>query len=66
VSFYPDRGEDGTDEALCDAGGIAMSKDTVPIEGYGWVKGRLWFLKMTISQDHGISAQTAEGGRTPA
>ena len=27
VSYYPGRGENGQDEALCDAGAIAMSKD---------------------------------------
>jgi len=56
ISYYPGRGADGTDEALCDAGGIAMSKDTGPIKGYGWVNGGSWFLK-NISQEHGILAQ---------
>ena len=59
VSYYPGRGEGGTDEALCDAGGIvAMSKDTGPIKGYGWVSGGSWFLK-SISQEHGILGQTS-------
>jgi len=57
ISCYPGRGADGTDEALCDAGGIAMSKDTGPIKGYGWVGGGSWFLK-SISQEHGTLAQT--------
>ncbi|PVG04838.1 hypothetical protein CPB86DRAFT_778136 [Serendipita vermifera] len=35
VSYYPGRGENGTDEALCDAGGIAMSKDRGPSGGFG-------------------------------
>ena len=60
ISYYPGRGEDGTDEALCDAGGIAMSKDTGPIKGYGWVRGGRWYLK-SISQEHGILAQRPEG-----
>jgi len=56
VSCYPGRGADGTDEALCDAGGIAMSKDTGPIQGYGWVDGGKWYLK-SISQEHGTLTQ---------
>ena len=56
ISYYPGRGADGTDEALCDAGGIAMSKDTGPFKGYGWVNGGKWDLK-SISQEHGILAQ---------
>ncbi|KAF8310948.1 hypothetical protein DL93DRAFT_2083872 [Clavulina sp. PMI_390] len=39
VSYYPGRGTgdagEGSDEALIDAGGIAMSKDTGPIPGFG-------------------------------
>ena len=58
ISYYPGRGVDGTDEALCDAGGIAMSKDTGPIKGYGWVNGGSWSLK-SVSQEHGILAQTS-------
>jgi len=53
VSYYPGRGADGTDEALCDAGAIAMSKDTGPREGYGDVIGKPWRLGR-ISQEHGI------------
>ena len=56
ISYYPSRGADGTDEALCDAGGIAMSKDTGSIKGYGWVNGGEWYLK-SISQEHGTLAQ---------
>lgn len=62
ISYYPGRGLDGSDEAMCDAGGIAMSKDTGPSGGYGdvipwqptdpsapaaWKLGR-------CSQEHGI------------
>jgi len=53
ISYYPGRGVDGTDEALCDAGGIAMSKDTGPIWGYGEIIGKPWRLGR-ISQEHGI------------
>lgn len=56
ISYYPGRGANGTDEALCDAGGIAMSKDIGPIKGYGWVNERTWYLK-SISQEHGTLAQ---------
>jgi D-serine deaminase-like pyridoxal phosphate-dependent protein len=51
LSLYPHR-----DEALCDAGGLAVSKDTGPIAGfgdvisanaYGWRLGK-------VSQEHGI------------
>lgn len=35
ISYYPGRGEGGLDEALCDAGAIAMSKDTGPSGGFG-------------------------------
>ncbi|KIO27232.1 hypothetical protein M407DRAFT_14925 [Tulasnella calospora MUT 4182] len=37
VSVYPGRGMDGADEALIDVGGIGLSKDTGPMEGYGKV-----------------------------
>lgn len=55
ISAYPHR-----NEALCDAGGIAMSKDTGPYPGFGkivspkemsdWELGR-------VSQEHGILVQ---------
>jgi D-serine ammonia-lyase len=35
IAYYPGRGEGGSDEAMCDAGGIAMSKDKGPIPGFG-------------------------------
>jgi hypothetical protein len=35
ISYYPGRGEMGGGEAMCGAGGIAMSKDTGPSGGYG-------------------------------
>ncbi|EMD42072.1 hypothetical protein CERSUDRAFT_110623 [Gelatoporia subvermispora B] len=57
ISYYPGRGEDGTDEAMCDAGAIAMSKETGPIEGYGMVVDKPWRLSR-ISQEHGILTQT--------
>ena len=60
ISYYPGRGTGGTDEALCDAGGIAMSKDTGPIKGYGQVNGGTWSLE-SISQEHGTLAQRSGG-----
>lgn len=56
ISYYPGRGEDGTDEAMCDAGAIAMSKDVGPRPGYGDVVGKPWRLGR-ISQEHGILTQ---------
>jgi D-serine ammonia-lyase len=53
ISIYPGRGLDGTDEALCDAGAIALSKDTGPKGGFGDVIGKHWRL-VRISQEHGI------------
>jgi D-serine deaminase-like pyridoxal phosphate-dependent protein len=35
ISYYPGRGENDSDEAMCDAGAIAMSKDTGPWPGFG-------------------------------
>lgn len=57
VSYYPGRGANGEDEALVDAGAIAMSKDRGPIEGYGDVVGKKWRLSR-ISQEHGILTKT--------
>jgi D-serine ammonia-lyase len=62
VSYYPGRGADGTDEALCDAGVIAMSKETGPIEGYGEVIGKPWRLGR-ISQEHGILTRSRDDGQ---
>ena len=42
---------------MCDAGGIAMSRDTGPSGGYGDVVGRPWRLGR-ISQEHGILTRT--------
>lgn len=58
VSYYPGRGEGGADEAMCDSGAIAMSKDTGPSGGFGDVIGKPWRLQK-ISQEHGILAQLA-------
>jgi len=57
ISLYPGRGEDGTDEALCDAGALALSKDVGPFPGYGEVVGKAWRLAK-ISQEHGVLRQT--------
>jgi D-serine deaminase-like pyridoxal phosphate-dependent protein len=57
ISKYPGRGADGVeDEAMCDAGGIAMAKDQGPIPGYGWVttKGCEEWMLGRLSQEHGI------------
>ncbi|KAG6336664.1 hypothetical protein ID866_2411 [Astraeus odoratus] len=56
VSYYPGRGKDGLDEAMCDAGAIAMSKDTGRIPGFGEVVGKAWRLGR-ISQEHGTLEQ---------
>lgn len=64
ISYYPGRGEAGGDEAMCDAGGIAMSRDTGPSGGHGdvvpWVGASdgtaqqcEWRLGR-CSQEHGI------------
>lgn len=62
VSYYPGRGVNGTDEALCDAGAIAMSKDTGPSGGFGDMIGKKWRLGK-ISQEHGVLVQS-DGERT--
>ena len=53
ISYYPGRGAGGSDEAMCDAGAIAMSKDTGPSGVFGEVIGKPWNLGR-ISQEHGI------------
>jgi len=56
LSYYSKRGPNGEDEALCDAGALAMSKDTGPTEGFGDVitePGKGWYLAR-MSQEHGI------------
>ncbi|CDO71617.1 hypothetical protein BN946_scf184911.g87 [Trametes cinnabarina] len=53
TSYYPGRGEDGSDEAMCDAGALAMSKDTGPRPGYGDITGKPWRLSR-VAQEHGI------------
>ncbi|EJD04107.1 uncharacterized protein FOMMEDRAFT_140172 [Fomitiporia mediterranea MF3/22] len=58
VSYYPGRGANGEDEAMVDAGAIAMSKDKGPIEGFGEVVGKKWRLSR-ISQEHGILTRTS-------
>lgn len=44
LSYYPGRGKNGDDEALCDVGAIGMSKDTGPSGGFGDVIGKPWKL----------------------
>ncbi|KAF7792638.1 hypothetical protein EIP86_003735 [Pleurotus ostreatoroseus] len=60
ISYYPGRGADGTDEAMCDAGAIAMSKDTGPSGTFGEVLGKSWRLGR-ISQEHGTLVKATEG-----
>ncbi|QRV75431.1 D-serine dehydratase [Ceratobasidium sp. AG-Ba] len=65
VSYYVGRGEG--DEAMCDAGAIAMSKDKGPYPGFGkvvsiiregedteWAPRETGWLLGRISQEHGI------------
>lgn len=61
ISYYPGRGVDGTDEAMCDAGAIAMSKDTGPSGTFGEVLGKAWKLGR-ISQEHGTLTRSREAG----
>lgn len=61
ISYYPGRGSDGTDEAMCDAGAIAMSKDTGPSGTFGEVLGKSWKLGR-ISQEHGTLVRSREAG----
>lgn len=61
ISYYPGRGEGGIDEAMCDAGALAMSKDAGRLPGYGQVIGKPWMLQR-ISQEHGLLMQTSNGG----
>lgn len=63
ISYYPGRGESGSDEALCDAGAIAMSKDTGPSGVFGEVIGKPWNLGR-ISQEHGILTRSKPPGST--
>ncbi|KAI0682690.1 hypothetical protein BC835DRAFT_1298348 [Cytidiella melzeri] len=56
ISYYPGRGVNGTDEAMCDAGAIAMSKDTGPSGTFGEVVGTGWRLGR-VSQEHGTLVQ---------
>ena len=73
VSYYPGRGADGGDEALCDAGSVALSKDTGPSGGFGDVtklgcRARVsresvkWKVKKA-SQEHGILVRHASAPR---
>jgi D-serine deaminase-like pyridoxal phosphate-dependent protein len=53
ISYYPGRGANGSDEAMCDAGAIAMSKDAGPSGDFGEVIGKAWRLGR-MSQEHGV------------
>ena len=65
ISYYPGRGVGGTDEAMCDAGAIAMSKDTGPSGTFGEVPGTAWRLGR-ISQEHGTLVQDFSRGQSAA
>lgn len=61
ISYYPGRSEDGGDEAMCDAGAIAMSKDIGPSGGFGdifgdigkgWKLGRVSQVSPKIMKSH--------------
>lgn len=65
ISYYMARGEG--DEAMCDAGAIAMSKDTGPHPGFGrvvrvirdgeeshWAPKETGWILGRVSQEHGI------------
>ncbi|CAG8651825.1 4241_t:CDS:2 [Acaulospora colombiana] len=58
ISYYPGRGENGTDEALCDAGGISMSKDRGPSGGFGDVVP--WDVDDTIGKRETDGSVTCE------
>lgn len=48
LSYYEGRGPNGEDEAICDAGAIALSKDTGPSGGYGDITsehGKGWYIQ---------------------
>ncbi|GJJ13883.1 hypothetical protein Clacol_008140 [Clathrus columnatus] len=60
LSYYPGRGKAGEDEALCDAGAIAMSKDTGPSGGFGDVIGRASWKLARVSQEHGVLVRTSK------
>jgi D-serine deaminase-like pyridoxal phosphate-dependent protein len=59
ISYYPERGQNGEDEAMCDAGAIAMSKDTGPSGSFGDIVGKAWKIGR-MSQEHGILTQTSK------
>ncbi|KAI0348586.1 hypothetical protein BDW22DRAFT_1350822 [Trametopsis cervina] len=62
ISYYADRGAGGTDEAMCDAGALAMSKDTGPSGTFGEIIGTGWRLGR-ISQEHGTLTQDVASGQ---
>lgn len=69
-SVYPGRNSD-VGEALCDAGGLAMSKDQGPIPGHGKVRSdeqqglEGWYLGR-VSQEHGILTHSASKESSPS
>ncbi|KAJ9106085.1 hypothetical protein QFC21_001225 [Naganishia friedmannii] len=69
-SVYPGRNSD-VGEALCDAGGLAMSKDQGPIPGHGKVRSdeqqglEGWHLGR-VSQEHGILTYSSTSKESPS
>jgi len=60
VSKYPLRGE-----AMCDAGALAVSKDTGPLPGHGhvvWPERLLGWDLGRISQEHGTLVRRQKSG----
>jgi D-serine deaminase-like pyridoxal phosphate-dependent protein len=55
VSTYAHR-----QEAMCDAGALAVSKDTGPIPGHGRVVSHAGWALGRISQEHGTLTRTAD------
>jgi len=74
VSYYPARGPDGLDEAMCDIGALGVSKDTGKTPGFGEIVGVVgasperraevkgqWRLGR-ISQEHGVLTELPAAG----
>lgn len=66
ISYYPGRGKNAEgekeDEVLCDAGAIAMSKDTGPIPGFGDVVRIIRSDRAGGVFDSGLGTYSEESG----
>ncbi|KAK6222704.1 hypothetical protein LQW54_000885 [Pestalotiopsis sp. IQ-011] len=58
---YPER-----NEALVNAGAVALSRETSGYEGFGRVVGRPGWYPVRLSQEHGILASRRDGDRVEA